>query len=172
MIASGCNPLGVKSSSNTKLPPPVIQGQWPAQFSYQLGTASAVTVSATLAMSTIDSAGNFSGAFTLAAPYAGSGMISGTYVPPGPGIAQGTAAFTVFGDSGRPLLFQGALFATLYPTCDFSNAQGFGGGGYMTGAAFNASNDLTGIACTSGGVTTMPALTATMVAARSDTVIP
>lgn len=156
-IVGACDPLGIKPQPANSVPN--IAGTYTAQFQYQLGGATPVIVPGTMTMSAIDGNGNFTGTFTLTTPYTGSGTVSGVYtVDPTTGNAD--LGYSQFGDASKPLLFQGALFASLFPNCNFANAQFTIAGGTMTNQTIALQGAMKQITCTSNDSTTTPTLEA------------
>jgi hypothetical protein len=122
-LLAACSALDTKSNGSPGSYPD-IAGTWSLTFTYQLEGDTVDTVPATLIMQPVDSVvssdliyGAVNGTYTLGSPFSGGDSVIASLSPYST-TSEGGVEFIEFGDFERPLLYQHAVFATLYPNCN------------------------------------------------------
>jgi hypothetical protein len=150
-LLAACDALGTKSNGAGSYPD--IAGTWSLSFSYQLGADSIYTINGTLTMNPVDSAagGTFTGPYALTTTgyTSDTGRVSGA-LSQYSSTGEGQVAFTQFGDAGRPLLYQAAVFAVLFPNCNFAPATFTLTNGGLTTSSIVLQGEFTNVRCLVG----------------------
>lgn len=131
----GVAAIGLAACSNYATAPgyagyPPIGGTYAASITETFSNANqteTLSIPATIWLSDAASNGQFSGSYSFAAPFLGSGQVFGDVAP------DGSVRITEFGDPGAPPLADIGFLQSEWPFCDYSSLGSSGMAGSLAG---------------------------------------